>query len=126
MGSSDVRTCVTEATQDRNHARGALEPRGFSLVFRLDFVPNLLDQLGCNPAAGRFAFRHLFRGLQAENIDVPQHRVLNVAFIEVPAKFSELADVKAELCNRIVGAGRKFFFQLQILVSTIRLCVFER
>src|SRR5438093_12468829 len=117
MGSSDVRTCVTEATQDRNHARGALEPRGFSLVFRLDLVPNLLDQLGCNPAAGRFAFRHLFRGLQAKNIDVPEHRGLNVAFIEVPAKFSELADVEAELCNRILGASRTFFFELPIFVS---------
>src|SRR5205809_6521577 len=119
MGSSDVRTCVTEATKDRNHADGALEPRGFSLVIRLDVVPNLLDQLGCNPAAGRFAFRHLCRGLQAENIDVPQHRVLNVAFIEVPAKFPELADIEAELCNRIVSAGRKFFSVFRILLITI-------
>src|SRR5262249_21197932 len=103
MGSSDVRTRVTEAAQDRNHARGALEPRGFSLVFCFDFVPNLLDQLGCNPAAWGFAFRHLFRRLQAKNVDVPQHRVLNLAFVEVPAKFSELADIEAELCNRIVG-----------------------
>ena len=51
MRSSDIRACISQAAQDRDHARSALEAGGFSFVLRLDFVLNRFDKLGCNPAA---------------------------------------------------------------------------
>ena len=50
---------------------------------------------------------------------------MKIPLIEVLSKLSKFAHIEAELCDRVVGSGRKFFLQLQILVNAIRFCVFK-